>query len=102
MNNIIVFICIFDLINYVSIYLIVILNLIHKDNKTTRNQYNNLSDLTMSGNNIETEIEYPIGLDPESQEGDVFKNIDDRINCKIAAGMKKAIHLIVDRFDDLF
>ena len=31
-----------------------------------------------------------------------LKNLDDRINCKIAAGMKKAIHLIVQRFDNLF
>jgi len=56
----------------------------------------------MSGNIIETEIESSIGLEMEKPEADVFRNIDDRINCKIAAGMKKAIHLIVERFDDLF
>lgn len=30
-----------------------------------------------------------------------FRNIDERVNCKIAAGMKKAVHLLVDKFDIL-
>ncbi len=30
-----------------------------------------------------------------------FKNIDHRVNVKIAAGMKKAVHLIVEKFDDI-
>ena len=28
-------------------------------------------------------------------------NIDERVNGKIAAGMKKAVHLLVDKFDIL-
>lgn len=28
-----------------------------------------------------------------------FNNVDDRVDHKIAAGMKKAVRLIVDRFD---
>lgn len=30
-----------------------------------------------------------------------FRNIDERVNGKIAAGMKKAVHLLVDKFDIL-
>ena len=52
---------------------------------------------------IESDIEGHISFDLDPTAGvDCFKNIDERINCKIAAGMKKAIHLIVNRFDALF
>ena len=29
-----------------------------------------------------------------------FNNVDDRVDHKIASGMKKAVRLIVDRFDN--
>lgn len=52
---------------------------------------------------IESDIEGQVSFDLDASAGaDGFKNIDERINCKIAAGMKKAIHLIVNRFDTLF
>ena len=70
--------------------------------QTQISKYNNLLDQAMSGNIIESEINGHLGLEIEDPEADVFRNIDERINCKIAAGMKKAIHLIVERFDDLF
>lgn len=31
-----------------------------------------------------------------------MQRIDDRVNQKIAKGMKKAIHLIVGKFDDMY
>lgn len=42
-------------------------------------------------------FEFEASVDSEN-----LRSLDDRINCKIAAGMKKAIHLIVQRFDNLF
>lgn len=32
---------------------------------------------------------------------DYFRNIDQRVNLKIAASMKKAVHLLVEKFDIL-
>lgn len=51
---------------------------------------------------IESDIDGHVSLDLDTSAGDCFKTLDERINCKIAAGMKKAIHLIVARFDSLF
>ena len=43
---------------------------------------------------------YNISIEPASPSADeYFKSIDDRVNRKIAAGLKKAVHLIKNKFD---
>ena len=41
-------------------------------------------------------------IDPASPTADeYFKSIEDRVNRKIAQGMKKAVHLILAKFDTM-
>lgn len=54
---------------------------------------------TITESDADNQISFELDASPG---GSCPKSMDERINCKIAAGMKKAIHLIVDRFDTLF
>ena len=55
--------------------------------------------------NITTDLEENIfrtsDIGKSTSVEEYFRNIDERVNGKIAAGMKKAVHLLVDKFDIL-